>query len=167
LRAGLDLAYRTRCVSDYLAWLHVFRKEYYRVDVVEPSFFFDFRAHIGISSIYFAERFPRAQVVAVEPDEANFRLLQRNASGFSSIEIVHAALWFRNTSLTIANPKTAPWSRRVREDHLGPIRGITLPDLANEYAAEKGVVAKSISKVPRGHFFAATLDQYLTSLSLH
>ena len=54
----------------------------------------DLGANIGCSAVYFAERYPGAKILAVEPDEDNYRLLFRNAEQFEGrITCVRAAIW--------------------------------------------------------------------------
>lgn len=38
-------------------------------------------AHIGLAAVWFALEFPLAEIIAIEPEAANFALLQRNAGG--------------------------------------------------------------------------------------
>jgi FkbM family methyltransferase len=64
------------------------------VDVV-----MDLGANTGLASIFFAQQFPRARVIAVEPDPDNFRLLQRNAAGRPRILPIQAAAWAEDTTL--------------------------------------------------------------------
>ena len=51
----------------------------------------DAGANIGASAIYFAYSFPKARLVAIEPDQGNFELLAANAAGLP-VECLHAAL---------------------------------------------------------------------------
>ena len=44
-------------------------------------------ANIGLASIWFANAFPAAKIVAVEPERGNLAILRRNVSGNSQIEI--------------------------------------------------------------------------------
>jgi len=51
----------------------------------------DAGANIGASSIYFSYSFPKAQVVAIEPEPSNFDLLQTNTGGIP-VECIQGAL---------------------------------------------------------------------------
>jgi len=52
----------------------------------------DAGANIGISTIWFAQSFPRARIVAIEPDPNNFALLRTNLAGYPNCIPVEAAL---------------------------------------------------------------------------
>jgi methylase of polypeptide subunit release factors len=36
----------------------------------------------GLLAVYFANRYPGASVIAIEPEDSNFKLLKRNASPY-------------------------------------------------------------------------------------
>ena len=68
----------------------------------EPRVIIDAGANIGISTIYFANRFPNAKVIAIEPEESNFELLKINCENYPNVKLVRAAVWCRNAKeLTI------------------------------------------------------------------
>lgn len=74
----------------------VFLREYYRprVSLGEAPRILDLGANIGIASLYFLSRWPRARIEAYEPNPASFAFLQRNltASAFPQADIrLHAA----------------------------------------------------------------------------
>lgn len=77
-------------------WDDVFVHERLRVEtaVGEPRIL-DCGANIGLASLYFARRYPRARITAFEPDPTLAELCRRNlaANGASRVELVEAALW--------------------------------------------------------------------------
>jgi FkbM family methyltransferase len=54
----------------------------------------DCGSHIGLSVAWFKQRFPKARIVAFEPDPQNFRLLQTNVTlnGFTGVELLNVAV---------------------------------------------------------------------------
>ncbi len=52
----------------------------------------DCGSNIGLASLYFADRYPRARVYAIEPHPDNFRLLCRNVAAETRILPVHACI---------------------------------------------------------------------------
>jgi FkbM family methyltransferase len=52
----------------------------------------DVGSNVGISVLYFRQRFPAARIVAVEPDPGAFGRLVQNTAGLAAIELVNAAL---------------------------------------------------------------------------
>jgi FkbM family methyltransferase len=125
--------------SDVAAFEHVFVHQEYDISVVgAPSIIVDAGANIGMSAVYFSLRYPSAQVLAVEPDPANFAVLRKNAVLFPNILPVNAALWNRETMVTMVDAGGGSWGLRVRESnsaHPGHIsvRAVTLQALFEEY----------------------------------
>jgi len=78
----------------------------------------DAGANIGLASVWFSERFPRAKIYAVEPNAGNLSVLARNATGRPITPLAGAA-WDRPARLRIANPDAPSDSFRVIEDERG------------------------------------------------
>ena len=96
---------RTVAYSDAGGILHsaaeIFRDQVYRFDAkTECPRIIDAGANIGLSVLYFKERYPRSTVVAFEPDEAIFKLLSANVGGLSGVEVRNSAAWISDTQLT-------------------------------------------------------------------
>ena len=75
----------------------------------------DAGANIGLTSLYFADRYPRARVIAIEPDHDNYTLLLQNINARDNIIPVNAALWWRHGRLTMHDPGIGAWGLRTRE----------------------------------------------------
>jgi FkbM family methyltransferase len=58
-----------------------------------PQVIVDVGAHIGMSSIYFALKYPAARIIAIEPQPANFQALVSNTAPYKQIFPIQAALW--------------------------------------------------------------------------
>jgi hypothetical protein len=52
----------------------IYEKEYEMALSRPPSVILDAGANIGLASIYFANRYPNAKIIAVEPEKSNFEL---------------------------------------------------------------------------------------------
>ncbi len=70
----------------------------------EPAHILDLGANVGYTSVFFALRWPRARVLAVEPDERNLRLLERNIRPWGRIEALRAAVWPHPAFVRVRNP---------------------------------------------------------------
>jgi len=62
-----------------------------RIAATRVPLVIDAGANIGASAVYFAYSFPKAQVVAIEPERSNFELLTANTAG-TSVQCIHGAL---------------------------------------------------------------------------
>ena len=68
----------------------------------------DCGGNIGLSALWFAIRFPKSQIIVIEPDSANFELLLANTRAFPNITALKAGVWSESGSLRIANPSARP-----------------------------------------------------------
>jgi FkbM family methyltransferase len=112
-----------------------------------PRVIVDAGAYTGLSSVFFAMRYPESQIIAIEPSDSNFEVLVRNSERFKNIKPVHAALWAQSGWLTLADPGRGAWGLQVREkrdmihdsnERIGDnasqlVRAITLSDVIRDY----------------------------------
>ena len=90
-------------------FVHVFRWGEYAWEFAEsPQVIVDAGAYTGLSTAFFALRYPAAKIIAIEPDEANFELLLRNTAAFANVQAVRAALWVESGSVVLADPRVRP-----------------------------------------------------------
>jgi len=98
----------------------------------------DAGANIGLTSVFFANRYPGARIFAVEPESSNFALLADNVSPYENVVPIQAALWGETTWLNLANPGTGNWGFQTEShNHSAPaeglVRGWTLDELMRKY----------------------------------
>lgn len=79
------------CIYDILLKPQ-FKAEYWIPENVNPKVIFDIGANIGISTIYFANRFPAAKIYAFEPIWENYKLLLENTAGLKNVKTFQLAL---------------------------------------------------------------------------
>jgi FkbM family methyltransferase len=120
--------------SDIRVFNDVFVKQDYDLSFLKlaPRFIIDGGANVGCSSLFFAQRYPKSLILAVEPEISNFRILFHNVKSTPNIIPIHAALWNRRASLTVENPKDEKWAFRVietRGKESSKIKGVTIMDL--------------------------------------
>lgn len=82
-----------------------------------PRRIVDGGANIGLTAIQFASHYPEAEIIAVEPEPANYELLVRNTAGFAKVRPVQAAIWPKaaRVSLQHAHDDPRSWSFQTRE----------------------------------------------------
>jgi FkbM family methyltransferase len=122
--------------SDKAIFSQVFyEKQYdlYGVDFPEATKIIDGGANIGCASVYFSIRFPKAEILAIEPEENNFSLLKKNAEPYKNIMCVQAGIWNKNENLSIANPEggAAEYMFENNAESKSIINGMTIQSLLN------------------------------------
>jgi FkbM family methyltransferase len=105
----------------------------YGVDFPEATKIIDGGANIGCASVYFSIRFPKAEILAIEPEENNFSLLKKNADPYKNITCVQAGIWNENEKLSIANPEggAAEYMFENNAESKSMINGMTIQSLLN------------------------------------
>ena len=89
---------------DYATFEEVLLREDYNIDFgFEPRTIIDGGANIGLTSVFFANKFPNANIVAVEPEKENFQILQKNTNSYSNISLLNAGIWDHNTFLSVVD----------------------------------------------------------------
>ncbi len=96
---------------------------------LSPRFVVDAGANVGYASVLFAERWPEAQIVALEPDASNFELLLRNTRQYPRIRPLKAALWSSRTPLRVTGENK--WAFRVEETAESEFDTLTMADLVD------------------------------------
>jgi FkbM family methyltransferase len=75
-------------------WNEYFVREKYKLFTdSETPLIIDAGAHIGVGVLYWKSLFPRARIVAFEPDPANFAALKANCADLPGLELHNAAVW--------------------------------------------------------------------------
>lgn len=96
--------------SDIPTFDQVFIQQEYDFDTVRtPKVIVDAGANIGLASIYFANKYPDAKIIALEPEQSNFKLLEVNVSVYPNIIPVHAALWNKSEKINLVDPGLGKW----------------------------------------------------------
>lgn len=86
--------------SFYALYKDYFVNEKYKfVCKTQTPLIIDGGANIGVSCRYWKFLYPEAEVIAFEPDETNFGLLQKNMEGFTSFQAEKKALWSSHGTL--------------------------------------------------------------------
>jgi FkbM family methyltransferase len=125
--------------SDIPAFEQVFVWDDYDLLVeTEPMFIIDGGANVGFASIYFANRYPDARILAVEPDESNIEMLRRNTSAYANVSVIQAGIWHKATRLKIENPEGEKWLLHVKEAEPGDstVNAVTIGELLERSGSE-------------------------------
>lgn len=113
--------------TDLIIFDDIFIKELCNATYKSAKFIVDAGAHIGLVSIYFALKYPKAMILAIEPEDGNYELLAYNTKKFPRIKILKAGLWSHKTKLSILNPEEPSWGFQVGENN-GKIDAISVED---------------------------------------
>ncbi|MGZ4881650.1 MAG: FkbM family methyltransferase [Halobacteriota archaeon] len=119
----------------------IVNSEYYFKPSKPPRIIIDAGANIGLTSVFYANKFPRARIIAIEPEEANFEMLKKNAAYYSNILPIQGALWREEAMLNLSNPGTGSWGYQTRGQQEsdtveGHTPGMTVNKLMEQYGID-------------------------------
>ncbi len=133
--------------SDVSAYRQIFIKnEYDFITRTPPDVIVDAGANIGLASLYFANKYPDARIIAIEPEESNYLLLKKNVGPYANITPVCAALWHKNEVINLIDPGLGEWGFMTEERDSGEgipgefchsVQGITVDAIIDTYNLEK------------------------------
>lgn len=130
--------------SDIPTYKQVFIKKDYAFKVEKnPGIIVDAGANIGLASIYFANKYPDAKIIALEPEQSNFELMKKNIAPYPNIIPVHAALWHQNEEIHLIDPGLGKWGFMTEIKHpveklpgevCHPVMAVTIDKLMQDYS---------------------------------
>ena len=117
----------------------ILRKEYDYPTLSSARTIIDIGANCGMASIFYANRYPAARIVAVEAEASNYAALVTNTRAYPNILPIHAALWHTDGQVEVFPPWPrwkgwGKWGFRVREGK--GCRALSLPTLMRETGVE-------------------------------
>ncbi len=112
-----------------------------------------------MASVYFANKFPTARIIALEPDASNFAMLEKNVRPYPQIRPINTALWEKSISMRITHQEWGAAGRTCEPDESGTIHAITIAELCHRFeidhidllkvdieGAEKGILRRNSSE---------------------
>lgn len=101
----------------------------------------DAGAHAGFASRFFAEAYPLARILAVEPDPRNAAMCRANVASLPRVEVIEAAIGSRPGHVAVARNEGESWGvRTVRADQGPPI--VTVAELRSRVADGELLIVK-------------------------
>jgi FkbM family methyltransferase len=101
----------------------------------------DAGANIGAASVWFAHEYPKARIIAVEPEPGNAHSCRLNTSSLPNVEVVEAALGASPGHIALSNPEGGDWAFRSERSETG-VRVVTIAELAASIPGAQLFIAK-------------------------
>jgi len=70
-------------------------------------------ANVGYSALFFADTYPEALVVALEPGQNAVASLKRNIGNQPRVQSIHAALWSHTDGVRLQSTANGSWARFI------------------------------------------------------
>ncbi|MFB8791750.1 MAG: FkbM family methyltransferase [Potamolinea sp.] len=112
------------------------REEYSCLEPSEdPKLIIDCGANVGYSSIFFINKYANAHVIAIEPDNDNFKVCEKNLHPYRErVSLIHSGIWSHKVGLTVCRgekEESLEWEAQVRESKEGETPDISATDISS------------------------------------
>jgi FkbM family methyltransferase len=127
---------------DVVLYYDIMIKEYYgKTTVNDVKVVIDCGANIGLTSVYLLYKYPKARLIALEPDPVNFDICKKNLENFKDrATVFQKAIWSTSCNLTLSSDLVGTWASNVGQctDKNGEIivEAVDLNTLMQEYDFE-------------------------------
>jgi FkbM family methyltransferase len=132
--------------SDVPTYCQIFVDRDYDFEVRRPPrVIVDAGANIGLAAVLFANRYPDAKIIAIEPETSNFELLALNVAPYPQIIPLHAALWNENRPISLVDPGLGKWGFMTHDEAsglvlgkpCGLVQGLTVDQVMRDHKLER------------------------------
>lgn len=136
---------------------------------LNPKLIIDAGANVGYAAVFFANKYPNARILAVEPESSNYELLVRNTVPYANITPINAALWNKTGHVAIDNPGAEKWTFRVtdsRSTTAPTVEALTVQDLLSIARSEHIDILKIDIEGSEKELFKADYGGWLERVSV-
>lgn len=118
--------------------------DYYKtlLDCGKTPVIVDCGANIGLTSVWYAKRFPHAKIFAVEPEKSNFEILEINARSWPNIIPVYSAISDDFDNVTVRDANSGAWGFQTIRDGSGSTPATTINFLISSVPHASPLIVK-------------------------
>lgn len=151
--------------TDLTVFYQVFLAKSYAIRIIEePKVIIDCGANIGMSTVFFKNRFPNAKVIAVEPETRNFELLKKNTEVYKDMVCLNKGIWSDSAPLKIFNDQSGEWGFMVKEmisKTEDTIDAISINDIISDFELKQIDILKVDIEGSEKEMFEKNFEQWL------
>ncbi len=102
--------------EDIPMFYYIFQANDFEFDAdTTPEVIIDCGAHIGLAAVFFANKYPSAKIICIEPEKFNFELLEKNTKSYPNVICLKFGIWNKSTHLKITDTNSGNWGFRTDE----------------------------------------------------
>ena len=157
--------------SDFACIEQIFlAKQYHSPLKIEPLTIVDAGANIGTSVRYFAAKYPKAEIWAIEPDASNFELLKKNCETHPRMHLLESALWPTKEPIYLSNTNAAKWEFEVTSSAPAitsqALSSVTIPELLARIPSGRINLLKIDIEGAERELFQANAGEWLSKVDV-
>ncbi len=123
----------------------------------------DCGANVGLTSLYLADRYPAARILAVEPHPANFALLRHNTASQRRITPIQACVVSGSDRSCFIETDRPAWGNRSNDEGKGvPVPGLSLETLCRTHQLDSIDILKVDIEGAERHLFSSAGSGFLS-----
>ena len=151
--------------KDYETFEEIFLKNIYDIALpFIPNLIVDAGANVGFASCFFNLKYPLAKIIAVEIEDQNILMIEKNCSSIKNFEILKNALSNKKSYFKITNPFNATNSFQISEvatNENYDIESVTVSEiLDNNFDADIDILKIDIEGAER-FLFESNFENWL------
>jgi FkbM family methyltransferase len=90
--------------SDYAMFEQIFIEKQYQLPItINAQSIIDLGANVGYASVYFANKFPNAKIISLEPEKNNHATAATNTKNYANITLIHGAIWDKSEDINLVD----------------------------------------------------------------
>ncbi|WP_304143165.1 MULTISPECIES: FkbM family methyltransferase [Mesoflavibacter] len=102
--------------KDYETFEEIFISKIYNLELTfKPITIIDAGANTGFASLFFKFKYPLSEIVALEIDKGNLKMINKNLNNHKRIEIINKGLYNKSSFFKVENPYNATNSFVIKE----------------------------------------------------
>lgn len=127
--------------SDIPTFHQIFTFRDYDINLnFNPKIIIDAGANIGLAAIYYANKYPAAKIISIEPEQSNYNLLKKNTQHYENIIPLNNAISsVENQELAIVDNGYGNWGFMTEpltdgdKSKIPNVKSITIDGIMNKY----------------------------------
>lgn len=171
---GLSTPFACRPINEDISLVNsIFGSKEYALPTIEnfqPKLILDCGGNIGCAAVYFANKYPSAQIYSVEPEKNNFKLLKFNTSFYDNIHPIKSALWDKETFIRVEDKGFGTWGFMTFEttaEDPDAFKTTTVKKLLDESGCDEIDLLKvDIEGAEKEVFSAPDVDEWLPKVKV-
>lgn len=152
--------------SDLPTFFEVIVQNDYDIPIsFEPKTIVDCGANVGYTSVFFKNKFPNANVIAIEAEKANFEMVKKNLESYNGTTFLHKGIWPKTAFLKVNNIGLGNWGFTVSETNNpaeADIEAISIKDLMIENNIQQIDILKIDIEGSEKELFETDFDFWLS-----
>lgn len=170
---GLSTPFACRPINEDISIINsIFGFQEYQLQLKEfqPKLILDCGGNIGCAAVYFANKYPTAQIYSIEPEKDNFKLLKFNTAFYDNIHPIKSALWDKETFIRVEDRGFGTWGFMTSEttaDDPNAFQTTTVSKLLAESGFDEIDLLKvDIEGAEKEVFSAPNVDEWLPKVKV-